>query len=57
MRQVVQYLDGNTVLPDLSPAAYLGFTEMEERMCRRELGQIVTSTSMGTTVSGLSGGR
>jgi len=57
MRQVVQYLDGNTVLPDLSPAAYLGFTEIEERMCRGELGQITRSTSMGTTISGLSGGR
>ncbi|CAN6198990.1 unnamed protein product [Urochloa humidicola] len=60
MRQVMQYLDGNMVLPDLSPA-YLGFTEMDERMYHRELnaGMCMSSdysTSIGT-ISGLSGGR
>ncbi|CAL5086740.1 unnamed protein product [Urochloa decumbens] len=57
MRQVMQYLDGNMVLPDLSPA-YLGFNEMEERMCHMELSNsmCMSSTSIGT-ISGLSGGR
>ncbi|CAL5035393.1 unnamed protein product [Urochloa decumbens] len=59
MRQVIQYLDGNTVLPDLSPA-YLGFTEMEAIYSRNYLNQGMQSctsyTSMGT-ISDLSGGR
>ncbi|CAN6225512.1 unnamed protein product [Urochloa humidicola] len=61
MRQVMQYLDGNMVLPELSPA-YLGFTEMEERMYHKELINTSmcmssnSSTSIGT-ISGLSGGR
>ncbi|XP_062190656.1 L-type lectin-domain containing receptor kinase SIT2-like [Phragmites australis] len=49
MRHVMQYLDGDVVLPDLSPAN-LGFTVME-RMYTRESSQnmmsCVSSTSMG----------
>ncbi|VAH44456.1 unnamed protein product [Triticum turgidum subsp. durum] len=58
MRQVMQYLDGDMVLPDLS-SAYLSFT-MLERMYDGDFNQkmlpYASSTSMGA-VSDLSGGR
>lgn len=58
MRQVMQYLDGDMILPDLSPA-YLSFS-MVERMYNGEFKQNVvpnaSSTSMGA-ISDLSGGR
>ncbi|CAN6199555.1 unnamed protein product [Urochloa humidicola] len=57
MRQVMQYLDGDMVIPDLSPE-YFGFTAME-RMYSREFNKntaCVSSTSMGA-ISDLSGGR
>ncbi|CAM0145356.1 unnamed protein product [Urochloa decumbens] len=58
MRQVMQYLDGDMVLPDLSPE-YFGFTAME-RMYSRKFTKntmpCVSSTSMGV-VSDISGGR
>jgi hypothetical protein len=59
MRQVIQYLDGRMVFPDLSPA-YFGFTDMERMYSRNHLNQDMqshmSSTSMGT-ISDLSGGR
>jgi serine/threonine protein kinase len=58
MRQVMQYLDGDLILPDLSPA-YLSFT-MLERTYDGEFNQnmmsYTSSTSIGA-VSELSGGR
>ncbi|PUZ72619.1 hypothetical protein GQ55_2G409400 [Panicum hallii var. hallii] len=59
IRQVMQYLDGDMVLPDLSPE-HFGFTVMEQ-MYSREFDKnmtmpCVSSTSMGT-VSDISGGR
>uniref|UniRef100_A0A8I7B2I9 non-specific serine/threonine protein kinase n=1 Tax=Hordeum vulgare subsp. vulgare TaxID=112509 RepID=A0A8I7B2I9_HORVV len=58
MRQVMQYLDGDMLLPDLSPA-YLSFS-MLERMYNGEFNQNVmpytSSTSVGA-ISDLSGGR
>jgi len=59
MRQFMQYLDGDKVLPDLSPE-HFGFTVMET-MYSREFNKnmtmsCVSSTSMGA-VSGISGGR
>ncbi|KAK1679719.1 hypothetical protein QYE76_040567 [Lolium multiflorum] len=58
MRQVIKYLDGDTLLPDLSPA-YLSFT-MLERMFDGEYNQSMlactSSTSIGA-ISDLSGGR
>ncbi|EMS54258.1 L-type lectin-domain containing receptor kinase IV.1 [Triticum urartu] len=58
MRQVMQYLDGDMVLPDLS-SAYLSFT-MLERMYDGDFNQKMlpyeSSTSMGA-VSDISGGR
>ena len=59
MRQVMQYLDGDKVLPDLSPE-HFGFTVMET-MYSREFNKNMTmscvpSTSMGE-VSDISGGR
>ncbi|RCV13681.1 hypothetical protein SETIT_2G365200v2 [Setaria italica] len=58
MRQVMQYLDGDMVLPDLSPE-YFGFTGME-RMYSREFNKnmmsCVSSTSIGA-VSDFTGGR
>ncbi|CAL5046241.1 unnamed protein product [Urochloa decumbens] len=57
MRQVMQYLDGDMVLPDLSPE-YFGFSAME-RMYSREFNKntaCVSSTTMGA-ISDLSGGR
>ncbi|GJN11228.1 hypothetical protein PR202_ga29402 [Eleusine coracana subsp. coracana] len=55
MRQVVQYLDGAMVLPNLSPA-YLGFTTIE-RMYNSEFNQNVMSCVSYTAMSDLSGGR
>jgi hypothetical protein len=59
MRQVMQYLDGDMVLPDLSPE-YFGFAVME-RMYSRELSKetmacVSSSMSMGA-ISDLSRGR
>jgi serine/threonine protein kinase len=59
IRQVMQYLDGDMVLPDLS-LEHFGFTVMEQ-MYSREFDKnmtmpCVSSTSMGT-VSDISGGR
>lgn len=59
MRQVMQYLDGDMVLPDLSPE-YFGFTAVE-RMYSREVSKdtmayVSSSTSMGA-ISDLSSGR
>ncbi|KAM0825105.1 hypothetical protein ACQ4PT_069776 [Festuca glaucescens] len=58
MRQVMKYLDGDMLLPDLSPA-YLSFT-MLERMFNGEFSQnmlaCASSTSIGA-ISDLSGGR
>jgi serine/threonine protein kinase len=58
MRQVIKYLDGDTLLPDLS-LAYLSFT-MLERMFDGEFNQnmlaCASSTSIGA-ISDLSGGR
>uniref|UniRef100_A0A453B8G4 non-specific serine/threonine protein kinase n=1 Tax=Aegilops tauschii subsp. strangulata TaxID=200361 RepID=A0A453B8G4_AEGTS len=58
MRQVMQYLDGDMVLPDLS-SAYLSFT-MLERMYDGDFNQkmlpYASSTSMGA-VSDICGGR
>ncbi|CAM0906437.1 unnamed protein product [Alopecurus aequalis] len=58
MRQVMQYLNGDLVLPDLSPA-YLSFT-MLERMYDGDFNQNIkpytSSTSIGA-ISELSGGR
>ncbi|KAM0828668.1 hypothetical protein ACQ4PT_067391 [Festuca glaucescens] len=59
MRQVMQYLDGDLVLPDLSPA-YLSFT-MLERMYDGDFNQNMmpytsSSASIGA-ISQLSGGR
>ncbi|KAL6856006.1 hypothetical protein ACP4OV_018808 [Aristida adscensionis] len=59
MRQVMQYLDGDMVLPDLS-TMHLGFAVME-RMYSKEFDDLnmvscVSSTSVGA-ISDLSGGR
>ncbi|TKW39251.1 hypothetical protein SEVIR_1G166800v4 [Setaria viridis] len=59
MRQVMQYLDGDTVLPDLSPA-YLSSSTMLEWMYSPELNKNVMSyvPSMSSGgISDLSGGR
>nr|CAB3494299.1 unnamed protein product [Digitaria exilis] len=52
MRQVIQYLDGNLILPDLSQA-YFSFTEMYSW---NYLNHMSSTSSMGT-FSDLSGGR
>ncbi|TVU38229.1 hypothetical protein EJB05_11586, partial [Eragrostis curvula] len=56
-RQVVQYLDGDMSLPNLSPA-YLGFTTME-RMYTRDFNQnaMPCASYTGSGISDLSGGR
>ncbi|VAH44463.1 unnamed protein product [Triticum turgidum subsp. durum] len=58
MRQVMQYLDGDMLLPDLSPA-YLSFS-MLERMYNGEFNQNVmpyASSASAGAISDLSGGR
>ncbi|KAF8669365.1 hypothetical protein HU200_051706 [Digitaria exilis] len=59
MREVMQYLDGDMVLPDLSPE-YFGFTVVE-RMCSGEFINSTTMACVSTTtmgaISDLSGGR
>nr|CAB3458409.1 unnamed protein product [Digitaria exilis] len=59
MREVMQYLDGDMVLPDLSPE-YFGFTVVE-RMCSGEFIKSTTMPCVSTTtmgaISDLSGGR
>jgi serine/threonine protein kinase len=60
MRQVMQYLDGDMLLPDSSPAAYLSSTMLEwmhsPELNTNAIKSYVSSTSFGV-ISDLSGGR